>query len=540
MESRPRFLVLFVTAFYVVVFRRFCQWSRPPIRLSSKEFGDHLSQSCGMEEIDRGDMVECPANLGDIAEDRFYNEDIAPTSLERRTWDKWHIAALWVGMSVCVPTYMLASSLVQKGMNWKAAIGTVFLANLLVLVPMILNAHAGTKFGIPFPVYCRTAFGLVGANVPALMRGLVACGWFGIQTWIGGSAIYEMMASVMPSITQAGNLPLVGENPWKFFCFLLFWAINMAIVYRGIDSIQFLEKWGAPFLIFIGFALLLWAYITADGFGPMLSEPGTLNTWGEFMAVFAPGLTANVSFWATLSLNIPDFTRFAKSQRDQVLGQTMGLPPTMTAFAFIGVAVTSATVVIFGDAIWDPIVLLGKIGEGKPFVVFLSMSAFAIATLTTNLAANVVSPANDFAHLAPQHISFRTGGMITGVLGIFICPWYLLAQPDAYIFTWLGGYGSLLGSIGGVLLVEYWIIQRRRLELEDLYRSGGKYPTWRPTAIAAFFLGAAPCVPGFLHTIGVVEAPQFFQTIYGYSIFVSAGTAALLHLVLSLGRREPA
>jgi len=423
-------------------------------------------------------------------------------------------------------------------MNWTQAIGTVFLANLLVLVPMILNAHAGTKYGIPFPVYCRTAFGLVGANVPALMRGIVACGWFGIQTWIGGSAIYTMLAAMYPAVAEATNLPLVNQNPWKFLCFLAFWVINMAIVWRGIDSIQFLEKWGAPFLLFIGLALLVWAFRRADGFGPMLGEPSDLKTWGEFMKVFAPGLTANVSFWATLSLNIPDFTRFAKSQKDQMIGQAIGLPPTMTAFAFIGVAVTSATVVIFGEAIWDPIQLLGRIGEGKPFVVFLSMTAFAIATLTTNLAANVVSPANDFAHLAPKYISFRIGGLITGVLGIFMCPWYLLDHPDAYIFTWLGGYGSLLGSIGGILLVEYWIIQKRKLVLEDLYRKGGRYPTWRPSAILAFFLGAAPCVPGFLHTIGLVQVPLAFQTLYGYSIFVSAGTAALLHLVMSLGRRE--
>lgn len=484
-------------------------------------------------------MLECP-DLANTADPRFYNEDIAPTPVTRRTWDKWHIAALWVGMSVCVPTYMLASSLVQSGMDWKQAIGTVFLANFLVLIPMILNAHAGTKFGIPFPVYCRVAFGLVGANVPALMRGLVACGWFGIQTWIGGSAIYTMVAAQFPAIQNAAPLPVIGENPWKFLCFLLFWAINMAIVWRGIDSIQFLEKWGAPFLIFIGFALLMWAYMTADGFGPMLSEPSKLTTWPEFMAVFAPGLTANVSFWATLSLNIPDFTRFAKSQKDQMLGQAMGLPPTMTAFAFIGVAVTSATVVIFNEPIWDPIVLLGRIGEGRPFIVFLSMSAFAIATLTTNLAANVVSPANDFSHLAPKYISFRTGGMITGVLGIFICPWYLLARPDAYIFTWLGGYGSLLGSIGGILLVEYWIIQRRDLSLPDLYGVGTQYPYWRPLAILAFFLGAAPCVPGFIATVTGVPTTEFFSTIYGYSIFVSAGTAALLHLVFSLGRRKPA
>lgn len=471
-------------------------------------------------------------------EGRFWNPDIAPTALSARTWNYWHIAALWIGMSVCVPTYMLASSLIQSGMSWLQAILTVMLANFLVLIPMVLNAHAGTKYGIPFPVYCRIAFGLVGANVPALMRGLVACGWFGIQTWIGGSAIFTMLAAMLPWVREAPMLPVVGANPWEFACFLFFWAINMAIVWRGIDSIKVLEKWGAPFLLSIGFALLIWAYIKADGFGPMLSQPSKLQTFGEFMAVFAPGLTANVAFWATLSLNIPDFTRFARSQRDQVLGQAMGLPPTMTAFAFIGVAVTSATVVIYGEPIWDPIQLLGRAGQGQPLVIFLSMMAFAIATLTTNLAANVVSPANDFSHLAPRLISFRTGGMITGVIGILIMPWKLLADANAYIFTWLGGYGSLLGAIGGVLLVEYWFIQRTRLALEELYCEGGRYPTWRPLALLAFFLGAAPCVPGFLHILGLLDPPQIFLHLYSYSVFVSFGTAALLHLALSWHRRR--
>lgn len=486
-----------------------------------------------MNDIDRTGMVECP-DLKTSADPRYYNEDIAPTTLERRDWDKWQIAALWVGMSVCVPTYMLASSLIQSGMSWLQAIGTVFLANLIVLIPMVLNAHAGTKYGIPFPVYCRVAFGLVGANVPALMRGLVACGWFGIQTWIGGNALYTMMAALSTSIPPPDQS---SPNAGQFFCFFLFWVLNMAIVWRGIDSIKVLEKWGAPFLLAIGFVLLAWAYIKADGFGPMLSQPSSLTTWPEFMAAFAPGLTANVAFWATLSLNIPDFTRFARSQKDQMLGQAMGLPPTMTAYAFIGIAVTSATVIIFKEPIWDPIVLSGRIGEGRPLIVVVSMLAFAVATLTTNLAANVVSPANDFSHLAPKWISFRTGGMITGCLGILVMPWKLLADSSTYIFTWLGGYGSLLGSIGGILLLEYWVIQRGHLELTELYREGGRYPTWRPTALLAFFLGAAPCVPGFLHSVGAYEAPIFFQTLYGYSIFVSAGTAALLHLAFSWHRR---
>ena len=199
-------------------------------------------------------------------------------------------------------------------------------------------------------------------------------------------------------------------------------------------------------------------------------------------------------------------------------------------------AVTSATVVIFGEPIWDPIQLSGMIGKGNPLVVILCMLAFGVATLTTNLAANVVSPANDFAHLAPKYISFRVGGLMTGVLGVCMMPWKLLANPAVYIDTWLGGYGTLLGSIGGILLVEYWIISRRQLALKELYSEGGRYPRWRLSAVAAFFLGIAPCLPGFLHSAKLIEVAPFWHTLYGFSVFVSAGLAAVLYFLFNAGR----
>ena len=485
-----------------------------------------------MANVDQEGMIERP-DFGPNTDPRYYNEDIAPTLLSQRTWDKWQIAALWVGMSVCVPTYMLAASLIGSGMNWLQAIGTVFLANLIVLVPMILNAHAGTKYGIPFPVYCRIAFGLVGANVPGVMRGIVACGWFGIQTWIGGGALYTLLSAMGMNLPPADPL---NPSAMQFACFALFWILTMVIVWRGIDSIKTLEKYGAPFLLIIGAALLAWAYFKANGFGTMLSEPSKLDTWPKFWAAFAPGLTANVAFWATLSLNIPDFTRYARSQKDQMLGQAMGLPPTMTAFAFIGVAVTSATVVIFGAPVWNPVDLSAKIGAGNPLVLILCMLAFGTATLTCNLAANVVSPANDFAHLAPKYISFRTGGLLTGMVGIAMMPWKLLADPKVYIDTWLAGYGTLLGSIGGILLMEYWLVSRRELSLEELYSEGGRYPRWRPSAIAAFLLGVGPCLPGFLHAAKLADVGPFWQGLYGFSVFVSCILAAVFYLIFNLGR----
>jgi NCS1 family nucleobase:cation symporter-1 len=488
-----------------------------------------------VEQVREQDGIQelTPSAIQELGTSPFWNHDIAPTTLAARRWNMWNIAALWVGMAVCVPTYMLASSMIKAGMSWKQAIFTVMLGNLIVLIPMLLNAHAGTRYGIPFPVYCRSAFGLLGANVPALMRGLVACGWFGIQTWIGGHALYELARATWPGLGQAPTLGWLGINVPQAVAFLLFWAINIGIVLRGMNSIKHLEALAAPFLLAVGLALLAWAWVRAGGFGPILSQPASFASFGEFWAVFAPQLTGMVAFWATLSLNIPDFTRFAHSQRDQVLGQAMGLPTTMTLFSFIGVAVTSATVVIYGQAIWDPVALLARVGEGQPLVVILSMLGLAIATLSTNLAANVVSPANDISNLAPRHISFKMGGVITGIIGILMMPWKLTADPTGYVFIWLGGYGTLLGAVGGVLIGEYWILRKTQLSLPDLYRPGGVYPAWNGVALVALAAGILPCAPGFLHTVGWMQAPSAWQALYPYSIFVSFLVALVVHVGLS-------
>jgi NCS1 family nucleobase:cation symporter-1 len=472
----------------------------------------------------------------DVSASAFHSPDMAPTTLAQRKWGMRDIAALWISMSACIPTYMLASALIDGGMNWWQAVLTILLANTIVLLPMVLNAHAGTKYGIPFPVYCRASFGILGANVPALLRALVACGWFGIQTWIGGWAIYKILAVYYP---QWEELPAAffGINLPQLVCFLFFWGINMLVIFRGIESIRVLLNIKAPLLIVLGLALLAWAYYAADGFGPILSQPSAFapggRREGQFWAFFFPALTANVGFWATLSLNIPDFTRYAYSQRDQVLGQALGLPTTMGLFSFIGVAVTSATIVIYGSAIWDPVVLLAKFEN--PAVLIVAMFALCLATLATNLAANVVSPANDFAHLWPRRISFRTGGLITGIIGILIQPWKLIADPSGYIFKWLVAYSALLGAVGGVLIADYYLIRRTRLDLAGLYRKDGPYwytGGFNPAGMIALIAGIAPCVPGFLATVEVVEVPVVWKEMYSYAWFISFGVSFVVYAVL--------
>jgi NCS1 family nucleobase:cation symporter-1 len=470
----------------------------------------------------------------DVSSSPLYSEDFAPVPAAGRTWNKWHIASIWIGMAVCIPTYMLASSLIGQGMNWWQALLTILLGNVIVLIPMILNAHVGTKYGIPLPVFLRLNFGIDGAVLAAILRGLVACGWFGIQTWIGGAAIYQLLLVIAPALADSLYLgDFIGINLAQFGCFMLFWLINMYIVYKGIESMKIFETWSAPFLLLIGIFLLGWAWVEVGSMGAILDASHRLGAEGsvDFWKIFFPSLTAMVGFWATLSLNIPDFTRYAKTQNDQIVGQSIGLPGTMVLYSFIGIAVTSATVLIFGEAIWDPVVLLGKFNN--PLVVVISMLGLTIATLSTNIAANVVAPANSIANIAPKKISFRLGGYITGIIGILIFPWKLLADPHGYIFVWLIAYSALLGALAGVMICDYYIIRKTELDLAQLFKKNGIYQGWNRPAWIAFTLSILPLLPGFLGTVKAVEnVSAFWMDLYSYAWFVTLFVSFGLYWVL--------
>lgn len=574
------------------------------------------------------------------ADSPLCNADISPTAISERHWNRWNIAALWIGMAVCIPTYMLAASLLNQGMNWWQAILTIMLGNVIVLIPMLLTSHPGTKYGIPFPVLSRASFGTRGAHIPAILRSLVACGWFGIQTWIGGLAIYSFLCILWPAFGKLPMLP-IGINVGQLLAFLAFWAITMIIVIKGIESIRWLEDWAAPVLILIGLALMGWGVYYGGGFArvldksaeftrqpvvavlheggrmelrfqtiedggqpratavilssesrtddngrlqgavkpytsaldlptelnlapgsklfvqfsngkanssivsvvlPLKQKTGASVTTFDFWAAFFPALTAMVGYWATLSLNIPDFTRYAKSQKEQMSGQMIGLPTTMTFYSFVGLLATCAGLVIFkdffipGDAPWDPVQLLSQFHN--PILVLVAMFALAIATLSTNLAANVVAPANGFSNLAPEKISFRTGGIITGVIGIIILPWKLIESTQGYIFTWLIGYSALLGPIAGIVIADYYLVRKRVLDLEGLYQTDGSYSFksgFNPAAVVAIILGVIPNVPGFLAAAGFISAtsiPSYLHTIYTYAWFVGFFIAMGIYTVM--------
>ena len=481
----------------------------------------------------------------------LYNEDLAPVPIEKRNWTTYNYAALWVSMAHCIPTYMLASGLIAAGMNWWQALFTILLGNVIVLIPILLNSHPGTKYGIPFPVFARAAYGTIGSNLPALMRAIVACGWFGIQAWIGGEALHTLFKAIIPGWEMLLGGPIGGHTITAWLSFLLFWGLNIWIIYRGMDLLRAVENWAAPYVLVMTAVLLGWAIWRAHGLGNLLTDAGKFQTLAEFWPVFIPSLTAMIGFWATLSLNMPDFTRFGRSQREQTIGQVVALPTTMTIFAAMGVIITSAAIVIYPNLkpteLWDPLKVVGQFDN--VFVVAISMFTAVVATLAVNIAANVVSPANDFANAFPKLISFRTGGLITGIIGILMQPWKLLADPSAYIFTWLNGYSGGLGSIAGVLIADYWLVRNKKLVLADLYRTEGVYAYsggWNWRAVVATVIGCSlawagvviPALaeefasPGWLDSTWLGSVIPKLKLLYDYAWFVGFGASAMVHYVL--------
>lgn len=473
--------------------------------------------------------------FGDTEPDpTLINDDLRPTPPAHRTMSGVDMASLWVGLVVGVPSYYLAGSLVDLGMAWWQGIATVVAANVILLFPLVLTGHPGTKYGISFPVLARSSFGIRGAHIPTLLRALVGCGWYGIESWIGGEAILLLLPESVKASSLAEPVNWLGTSPLAFACFLVFWLLQLGTFWNGIEGIQQIEKYAAPVLSLLTLSLLTWSYVRAGGFGHMLSLSSKLSN-SEFWALFFPSLTANISFWATLALNIPDFTRYAKSQSDQIIGQA-GLPLFMGAFTFVGLAVTSSTKVIFGEVISSPIQLLGRIGG--IWTKILAILGISLAIITTNVAANVVAPANALVNLSPSAFTFRRGALLTALVGIAFQPWRLLQSSESFVYTWLVGYSAFLGPIAGVILVDYYLIKGAELRVGDLYTmspKGAYYYSggFNVAAIGALVVGVLPVVPGFLNKLGMLRSvPQAFVLAYNNAWFISFFLAAFVYWLM--------
>ena len=468
----------------------------------------------------------------ELPRSQFYNKDLAPVRLEKRTWGYYEYFSMWVGMSVCVPTWMLGASMIAAGFDWLTTIFTIFLGNLIVLAPMILDSFAGAKYGIPFPVFMRSAFGLFGANIPALLRGIIACGWFGIQTMIMAFALDGIIMKLAPAYGNFNStIPFFNMESHVVISFAVSWLLTVVICYvsppwKASPGIRWLNNLASPILLLIGLGLLFWGVTKAGGWGPMLAQPRTAS-WSKWPAF----LTAMVSYWSTLALNIPDLTRFAKSQKVQYLGQALGLPPTMTAYSFFGVAVTSATVIIYGEAIWDPVKLMIK--TGNPFYIFVGLIFVILATLTTNITANMVSPINDFINLLPKYLNWERTTIIIALIGVLMQPWRFLADPNAYIWTWLLGYGAFTGGIAGVVICDYWIIRKQRLKLHDIYIADGiyKFDEGRTNWVAVIYAIVLLVATILLWQAGAILGKGWPSTIT--TLILALGLVAGIYLYIS-------
>jgi NCS1 family nucleobase:cation symporter-1 len=471
-----------------------------------------------------GELVELDVG-DDIASSPRYNEDIAPTRAAQRTWSRWNVASLWVGMAICVPTYTLGGVLTAYfGLSVSEALWTILVANLVVLIPLTLNAYPGTRYGIPCPVVLRASFGIIGSNIPALIRAIVACGWFGVQTLFGGIAIHLLLSALFDGwATLGGTGEVIG--------FFIFWLANILVVIRGAESIKILEAIAAPMLLIVAFGLIAWA-LPRVSLGEVLATPATRPEGAPLFGYFMAGLTAMVGFWATLSLNIPDFSRFAKSQRSQIIGQIIGLPLTMLLFSGLGVLLTAASMNLVGETISDPINLIGRIDS--PGWVVLAMLMIIVATISTNTAANIVSPTNSFQNIAPKYISETRGVLITGLVGILLMSWELLQKLDwigtnisleSLYSNWLLGYSSLLGPIAGIMVVDYFLVKKQHYDLIALYKDDAGYPAWNRAGLLAF------AIPVALTLVAITTGKLSWFYTYGW--FTGSFLGGLVYFLLA-------
>jgi len=481
--------------------------------------------------------MDLPGGLAGVAESGLSNPDLAPVAPQARTWGTYNYAALWIGMAHNVTTYLLASALIGLGMSWEQALLTIALGNCLVLIPILLTSDVGARYGIPFPIFARASFGVRGANIAALLRAGVACGWFGIDVWIGGEAIYRLVGRLAGRGWSDSSL--IGGHPLTLWLsFAAFLALNLLLVLPGLSLLRRFENVAAPAVLLVAIAALIWIAIKAGGFGPLISQPSRLGWGRRFWTVFAPSLMAMVAFWAPLSLNMPDFTRFASSQRAQRRGQLVGLPTTMTLFSLLAVLIASGSAALYGTVIWDPVALTARVGQ--PVVVVVALATIVVATLAVNIPANLVSPAYDFSNLRPTLISFRAGAVLTAAIAVLIQPWRLLASPHLYIFAWLEFVGGALGAVVGVQIGHYWLIRRRQLSLPGLYEREGPYHYtggFNLRALAALALGAVLALGGaYSSTSGPFPTEgllpplrRLYDYSWGVGIVVSAAVIYLLH-----------
>ncbi len=467
--------------------------------------------------------------LAELADSKYYNDDLRPSSPAERTWSTYHIAMLWVGMVIAVTSFSFAAALVSLGLSPIAAIINVAIGNLLVMIPMQLNSHAGTKYGFPFPVYAKVAFGKSGAQIPSLCRAIVAAGWCAVQCWVAGAAVAAIIGVFIPGFDTASY--------GRFIGFGIYLVINAWITISGSEAVKKLEAYGSPIEILVVIGLFIWTLKLGSSVGFTMGDLMAIKTNdalveqnGGWWFIFLAGITSNIAVWATLALNIPDFSRYAKGQKQQFWGQMISMPLSMITLAVIGALFAQVTLLAYGTAEYDPTTVLEHLdGKVMTFVVGLLT---IIATLTTNVAANTVAPANGFSNLSPKKISYKMGVIITSVLCIAFRPWWIFGSAGAFMFSFLGTVGTILGPSAAIFVADYFIVKKRRIALVDLYNEGeGRYTYtkgWNMKAFIAWI--AAIILPLMYNNFGI--GGTVMKWIGANSYIIGFTVAMILYVLL--------
>ena len=480
------------------------------------------------------------------ASSSLHNEDLSPVIRSKRTFSTFDTASLWVGLVVCVPAWTLVSSLMALG-NISAfmALSLVFVANLFVVWPIVLQASPGIKYGIPFVVHARSSFGVRGANVAGLSRGLIASVWFGIQTVVGAKCLKSLAVDLGVSSSLVPYL--------DGLCYGIFWLAQAYVVWNDIESIKTIEKLAAPILLFL--TLILFTFTCASSGGIVKSVLTAFSANSSVMSgssgssfswkTFFQAATASASFWATMICNASDFSRFSKSDTS-FKKASFAMPLAMVVFAFASIVVTSSTAQISNtnsNLITDPMVVTSLLSVhfnwGKIASVLAAVGILT-ATLSTNIAANILAPANAIQNLAPSRLSFRTSAILSMILGTLCLPWKLTGDASSYILVWLTGYGAFLAPILGIMLCDYFLIRNKTLMLEDLYSTdtNGAYFFTNGVnykAMLAFAIGIFANLPGFLHAVRILPSsmlPACLAMAYDCAWFVGVFFGGVAHFVL--------
>ncbi|MGW9123014.1 NCS1 family nucleobase:cation symporter-1 [Streptomyces sp. NPDC055663] len=455
----------------------------------------------------------------------LYTYDLAPTKKEGRRWGAYNVFTLWANDVHSLGNYAFAIGLFALGLNVWGILAAFALASVLLFLLLTLSGFMGHKTGVPFPVMSRIAFGIRGAKIPAVVRGLVAIAWFGIQTYLASSVLSTLLVTMFPGLKSLDTNSLLGQSTLGWITFLTLWALQVLIVSYGMQMIRRYMAFAAPTTLITMCALAAWMFWRADG-SISMSIDSPLSG-GEMWLQILQGAALWVVIYGTFVLNFCDFTRSARSRGSIVRGNVIGIPVNMLFFAVIVAVLSGAQFKLDGHVITSPTDIVRTI----PNMFLLAIASLALIALTVavNLMANFVAPIYALVNLFPQRLNFRRAGMVSAVVGLVILPWNLYNSP-VVVNYFLGGLGALLGPLFGVIMADYWLLRKARVNVPDLYTDGvqGDYHYrhgFNPRAVWAFVPSAAIAV--------VVALVPFFSAVAGFSWFVGAILAAVLYAAIA-------